>query len=87
LSVDLCTGSSTDLSVPNRPQAYGSELETSLPQRSGRRSADLRLDVDLARNAAPMAAYAFGNVFTLVSARTGWVVVNPRIDLPAVCLK
>jgi peptide/nickel transport system substrate-binding protein len=46
-----------------------------------------RLDVDLARNAAPIAAYAFDNAFTLVSARTGCVVVNPGIDLTAVCLK
>jgi peptide/nickel transport system substrate-binding protein len=46
-----------------------------------------RLDLDIARNAAPMAAYAFDNVFTLVSARTGCVVVNPGIDLTAVCLK
>ena len=46
-----------------------------------------RLYVDLARNAAPIAAYAFDNAFTLVSARTGCVVVNPGIDLTAVCLK
>jgi peptide/nickel transport system substrate-binding protein len=45
------------------------------------------LDVDLALDAAPMAAYAIENNFTFVSARTGCVVVNPAIDLTAVCLK
>jgi ABC-type transport system substrate-binding protein len=46
-----------------------------------------RLDVDLARNAAPAIAYAYDNALTLVSARTGCVVVNPYLDLAAVCLK
>jgi peptide/nickel transport system substrate-binding protein len=46
-----------------------------------------RLDVDLARNAAPAIAYAYDNVLTLVSRRTGCVVVNPYLDLAAVCLK
>jgi hypothetical protein len=45
------------------------------------------LDVELARDAAPMAAYAIENDFTFVSARTGCVVVNPQIDLTAVCIK
>jgi peptide/nickel transport system substrate-binding protein len=46
-----------------------------------------RLDIDLARNAAPMAPYAIENDFTFVSKRTGCVVVNPYLDLTAVCLK
>ena len=46
-----------------------------------------RLDIDLARNAAPMAVYAVANVFTFVSKRTGCVVANPNLDLTAVCLK
>jgi peptide/nickel transport system substrate-binding protein len=46
-----------------------------------------RLDVDLARNAAPMAAYAIENIFTFVSKRTRCVVANPYLDLTAVCLK
>jgi peptide/nickel transport system substrate-binding protein len=46
-----------------------------------------RLDVDLARNAAPAIAYAYDNALTLVSARTGCAVVNPYLDLAAVCLK
>lgn len=46
-----------------------------------------RLDVDLARNAAPAIAYAYDNALTLVSARTGCIVLNPYLDLAAVCLK
>jgi ABC-type transport system substrate-binding protein len=46
-----------------------------------------RLDVDLARNAAPAIAYAYDNALTFVSARTGCIVVNPYLDLAAVCLK
>jgi ABC-type transport system substrate-binding protein len=46
-----------------------------------------KLDVDLARNAAPAIAYAYDRALTLVSARTGCVVVNPYLDLSAACLK
>jgi len=46
-----------------------------------------KLDVDLARNAAPAMAYAYDSALTLVSRRTGCVVVNPYLDLAAVCLK
>jgi ABC-type oligopeptide transport system substrate-binding subunit len=46
-----------------------------------------RLDVALARDAAPVVAYAYDNALTLVSARTGCVVVNPYLDLAAACLK
>jgi ABC-type transport system substrate-binding protein len=45
------------------------------------------LDVDLARDAAPAVAYAYDSALTLVSQRTGCVVVNPYLDLAAVCLK
>jgi hypothetical protein len=45
------------------------------------------LDVDIARNAAPAVAYSFDNALTLVSSPTGCVVVNPYLDLAAVCLK
>lgn len=58
-----------------------------LPPGAARYSAYGRLDVDLARNAAPAIAYAYDNVLTFVSARTGCVVVNPDLDLAAVCLK
>jgi oligopeptide transport system substrate-binding protein len=46
-----------------------------------------KLDVDLARDAAPSIAYAYDTALTLVSDRTGCVVVNPFLDLTAVCLK
>lgn len=46
-----------------------------------------KLDVDIARNAAPFAAYAYDNQLTLVSARTGCLVFRPDLDLAAVCLK
>lgn len=46
-----------------------------------------KLDIDLARNAAPAIAYAFDNTMNLVSQRVGCVVVNPYLDLAAVCLK
>jgi ABC-type transport system substrate-binding protein len=46
-----------------------------------------RLDLALARDAAPAVAWGVDNAFTLVSARTHCVVVNPWLDLDAVCLK
>lgn len=46
-----------------------------------------RLDVDLAHDAAPAIAYAYDNALTLVSKRVGCIVLNPYLDLAAVCLK
>jgi ABC-type transport system substrate-binding protein len=46
-----------------------------------------RIDVDLARDAAPAIAYAYDNALTLVGPRVGCVVVNPYLDLATVCLK
>jgi oligopeptide transport system substrate-binding protein len=46
-----------------------------------------KLDVELARDAAPMAAYMNDNALTYVSRRTGCVIANPFLDLAAVCLK
>jgi peptide/nickel transport system substrate-binding protein/oligopeptide transport system substrate-binding protein len=45
------------------------------------------IDVQLSRDAAPAIAYGVPNELTLVSSRTGCVVVNPTLDLTAVCLK
>ena len=45
------------------------------------------LDVDIAKNAAPAIAFAYDNTLTLVGPRTGCVIVNPELDLTAVCLK
>ena len=46
-----------------------------------------RLDLELAREEAPAVAWGVLNAFTPVSARTGCVIVNPDLDLAAVCLK
>jgi peptide/nickel transport system substrate-binding protein len=54
---------------------------------SARNRAYGRLDVLLARDAAPAIAYAHDNALTLVSRRTDCVVLNPTLDLAAVCLK
>jgi peptide/nickel transport system substrate-binding protein len=46
-----------------------------------------KLDVRLARDAAPMVAIDFLNEPTLVSKRVGCVTLTPYFDLAAVCLK
>jgi len=46
-----------------------------------------RLDVQLARDAAPLVPVFHPNAATLVSKRVGCVVVRPLLDLTAVCLK
>ena len=45
------------------------------------------LDVLLTRDAAPAIAYANGNAWAFVSARTGCVVMNPILVLNSVCLR
>jgi len=45
------------------------------------------IDVRLARDVAPAIAYANGNSWAFVSARTGCAVMNPYFDLTSVCLK
>lgn len=45
------------------------------------------LDVQISRDAAPAIPYAIRNTITFVSARAGCVVLNPGLDLTAVCLK
>jgi peptide/nickel transport system substrate-binding protein len=45
------------------------------------------LEIDITRNVAPAIPYAHLNALTLVGPRTGCVVVNPVLDLAAVCLK
>ncbi len=45
------------------------------------------LDVQISRDEAPAIPYAYDNALSLVSARTGCVIVNPYLDLAAVCLK
>jgi ABC-type transport system substrate-binding protein len=45
------------------------------------------LDLRLSRDAAPAIPVTILNAFTFVSARVGCVVVNPNLNLTAVCLK
>ncbi len=45
------------------------------------------LDVQLSRDVAPMIPVAVVNQQTFVSARVGCIVLNPLLDLTAVCLK
>jgi peptide/nickel transport system substrate-binding protein len=79
---------SNNLSHFNSPK-YNSMLEAvaRLPVSRARARAYGALDVDLSRNAAPAVPVAYEYALTLVSARAGCVVVNPQLDLAAVCLK
>jgi peptide/nickel transport system substrate-binding protein len=63
------------------------ENASRLPVGSERNRTYGRLDVDISRNAAPGIPYAYDNTFTLVSRRSGCVIVNPDLDLAAVCLR
>jgi len=45
------------------------------------------LDVQLSRDAAPAVPFAAVNATTFVSANVGCIVLNPSLDLTAVCLK
>jgi peptide/nickel transport system substrate-binding protein len=54
---------------------------------SARYAAYSKLDIDLARNEAPMVAYESESALTFVSKRVGCIVLNPFLDLDAVCLK
>ena len=45
------------------------------------------MDVQLVRDVAPAVAVLNGNTWAFVSSRTGCVVMNPVLDLTAVCLK
>jgi ABC-type transport system substrate-binding protein len=54
---------------------------------AARYSAYGRLDVDIAQNAAPLAAYEAESVFNFVSKRASCLVFNPSLDIAAVCLK
>jgi ABC-type transport system substrate-binding protein len=76
-----------NLSYFNSPK-YNALLESASRLTGGARyRAYGRLDVDLARNEAPLAAYMTENALTFVSRRTGCLVLHPFLDLAAVCLK
>lgn len=46
-----------------------------------------KLDVQIARDAAPLVPYMFTTAPTLVSKRVGCIVLRPYLDLAAACLK
>lgn len=46
-----------------------------------------KLDLDLVRQGAPMVAYENENAVSFISKRVGCLVLNPFLDLAAVCLK
>ena len=56
-------------------------------QGSARAKAYATLDLQLGRDAAPLVPIAFLNEATLVSARTGCIVLRPGLVLTNVCLK
>ncbi len=58
-----------------------------LPLGRARERAYGELDVQLSRDAAPGIPYGVTNALTFVSAKVGCVVLNPFLDLTAVCLK
>ena len=58
-----------------------------LPLGRARERAYGELDVRLSRDAAPGIPYGVSNEFAFVSARVGCIVLNPGIDITAVCLK
>ena len=58
-----------------------------VPQATRRQLAFGSLDVQIARNAAPLAALTVLNEPTFVSARVGCIVLRPSLVLTAVCLK
>jgi ABC-type transport system substrate-binding protein len=72
---------------------FNSRKYNRLLDRAGRLSGAERyraygeLDVQLARDLAPAIPYAVYTAWTFVSKRVGCVVVNPFLDLTAVCLK
>ena len=58
-----------------------------LPLGRARERAYGDLDIRLSRDAAPGIPYGVSNALTFVSAKVGCVVLNPFLDLTAVCLK
>jgi peptide/nickel transport system substrate-binding protein len=79
--------SSTNLSRFDSPK-YNRLMRQAAGLKGGPRArAYGSLDIQLARDAAPMVAVEYVNAGTLVSKRVGCVVLRPTLDLTAVCLK
>jgi peptide/nickel transport system substrate-binding protein len=89
----LFDGSTIGSSANLNYSYFDSPRYNGLLERASRLSGEARyraygkLDVEITRDAAPGVAYSVDNALTLVSARTGCVVVNPYLDLEAICLK
>jgi peptide/nickel transport system substrate-binding protein len=81
------TPSNTDWSYFDSPRWNRALRQASRLTGQARYRAYGKLDVELTRDAAPAVAYGVDNTLTLVSARTGCIVVNPGLDLAAVCLR
>jgi ABC-type transport system substrate-binding protein len=76
-----------DLSYYNSPRFNRDLDRTSRVTGAARARALAKLDRFLTDTAAPAIPYATGTAMGLVSSRTGCVVMNPYVDLAAVCLK
>jgi peptide/nickel transport system substrate-binding protein len=76
-----------DYSYYNSPEYNRALDRTSRLTGATRARAFAKLDLFLARTAAPAVPYASGNLASLISSRTGCIVMNPYLDLAAVCLK
>jgi ABC-type transport system substrate-binding protein len=79
--------SSNNLARFNSPKYNRLLARASRLTGAARYSAYGRLDIDIARNAAPLAAYEAESVFNFVSKRASCLIFNPFLDLTAVCLK
>jgi peptide/nickel transport system substrate-binding protein len=77
----------TNLTHFNSPKYNALMRRAARLQGDARYRAYGRLDVQLARDAAPMAATSVQKNPTLVSKRVGCIVLRPLLDLTAVCLK
>lgn len=78
---------STNLAHFDSPTYNALMRRTAALQGDARYRAYGKLDVRLARDAAPMMAVAFDNQLTLVSKRVGCIVLRPTLDLVAACLR
>lgn len=78
---------SFNLSYFNSPKPNAALATASRLVGAARYRAYGKLDVELARDQAPAAAYENESVLTFVSKRAGCLVLNTGLDLAAVCLK
>ena len=77
----------TNLARLDSPRHNATLRRASHLQGNARYRAYGQVDVQLARDVAPMIAVENGNWATLVSKRVGCLVLKPFIDLAAVCIK